>query len=263
MMKYRISSIIICFILVTIIVSGSVFSQEIGRETIYQVSTLNALFEGVYDGEATIAQLREYGDIGIGTFNSLDGEMILVDGEFYQIKADGIAYSVSDDQKSPFVVMTFFDNDEQFEVKEKMNFAEFNKLMDEKFTTENIFYMFKVDGEFSYMKTRSVPAQEKPYPVLSEVVEAQPIFEMEDIKGTIVGIRCPQFVEGINLPGYHLHFITEDRKAGGHVLEFTLEKAEVAVDLTHNFYMQLPESGDYLERDLSQDRQDELHKVEN
>ena len=84
------------------------------------------------------------------------------------------------------------------------------------------FYAVMIQGEFSYVKTRSVPAQEKPYPPLAEVTKNQPTFEFTDVTGTMVGFRCPPYVTGINVPGYHLHFLTDDRTAGGHLLEFTV-----------------------------------------
>ena len=75
---------------------------------VFQNSTINALLEGVYDGSMTYGELRRHGDFGLGTFNALDGEMIAFDGEFYQIKSDGIAYPVADDQRTPFATVLFF-----------------------------------------------------------------------------------------------------------------------------------------------------------
>ena len=75
---------------------------------VFQNSTINALLEGVYDGSMTYGELRRHGDFGLGTFNALDGEMVAFDGEFYQIKSDGIAYPVADEQRTPFATVLFF-----------------------------------------------------------------------------------------------------------------------------------------------------------
>lgn len=113
------------------------------------------------------------------------------------------------------------------------------------------------------MKTRSVPAQVKPYPKLAEVTEKQSIFEFDNIEGTIVGFYCPSYVDGINVPGYHLHFLTKDRNAGGHILDFTVENASVQVDYTPEFLMQLPDSSsDFYSLNLAQDISSDVEAVE-
>lgn len=110
---------------------------------------------------------------------------------------------------------------------------------------------------------RSVPAQEKPYPQLVEVTKNQPEFEFNDVKGTIAGFRCPSYVKGINVAGYHLHFLTEDKTGGGHVLEFSLIEGILALDYTSDFYLVLPrEKGAFFSTDLSKEREEELKEVE-
>ena len=129
--------------------------------------------------------------------------------------------------------------------------------------TPNIFYAIKIEGSFDYMKTRSVPRQEKPYPPLVEVTKNQPVFEFNDVEGTIVGFRCPAYVQEINVPGDHLHFVTDGRDGGGHVLEFKVEEATVSVDYTSAFLMILPgEDSDFYAIDLTQGGSEELEEAE-
>ncbi|MFC2032306.1 acetolactate decarboxylase [Chloroflexota bacterium] len=233
------------------------------RETLTQVSTIDALLAGVYDGVISCGQLKEYGDFGIGTFEALDGEMIVLEGEIYQVKADGVAYQVPDSLGVPFAAVTFFDSDYKETLSSSIDYAGFQIRMDDIIPSKNIFFAMKLDGSFSYVKTRSVPKQEKPYPVLAEVAERQPVFEFNNVTGTIIGFRCPDYVEGINVPGYHLHFLTSDGKAGGHVLKFTVQQAVIAIDYTSGFLMVLPGGeSDFHKLDLSQDKQSELEKVE-
>ena len=233
------------------------------RETLVQISTIDAILNGVYDGVVDFAALKGYGDFGIGTFEGLDGEMIGFDGNFYQVRADGIAYPVSDSMETPFACVTFFDTDYEEELPEGFDYEQIQELLDDTLPTGNIFYAIKIEGTFSYMKTRSVPGQQKPYPPLVEVTRNQPIFEFTNIDGTVVGFRCPAYVAGVNISGYHLHFLTNGNDAGGHVLEFQVADAVAYVDYTSEFLMVLPgEGSDFYELDLTQDKQEELEEAE-
>jgi len=157
------------------------------KDILFQTSTINTLFEGVYDGNMTYNELKKHGDIGIGTFNGLDGEMIGLDGKFYQIKADGMAYPVDDSMRTPFAIVTFFEIDSSVLLDESLNYTQFEQYLDDLLPIEDIIYAFKIDGVFEYIETRSVPKQNEPYPPFDEVVKNQVIFEFHDITGTIVG----------------------------------------------------------------------------
>jgi len=233
----------------------------IGRETLTQVSTIDALMLGAYDGIMDFKTLKDYGDFGIGTFEGLDGEMLGFDGKFYQVKADGVAYQVIDSMLTPFSAVTFFDTDLEESLPEGMDYEQLPDFMEDLLPTGNIFYALRIDGEFSYVKTRSFPAQEKPYPPLAELTANQ--FEFTDEEGVIVGFICPEYVSGVNVPGYHLHFLTSNRDAGGHVLAFTVKQAVITVDYTSEFLMILPDdNSDFYKLDLTGDSQDVIDKVE-
>ncbi len=211
----------------------------------------------------TFGELKRHGTFGLGTFDALDGEMIGLEGRFYQIKADGVAYPVPDSMTTPFAVVTVFDADKTLPSQDGMDYEGLQSYLDEAIPNKSIFYAVKIDGTFNYIKTRSVPKQQKPYPPLVKVVKEQTIFEFHDVQGTIVGFRCPDSVKGVNVPGYHLHFITADRTAGGHLLACQLQDATIGIDYTSEFYMVLPqhESGQQ-KSDLSKDRSEDLKKVE-
>ena len=232
------------------------------RDVVFQTSTLQALMEGVYDGEVTFDELRKHGDVGIGTFNALDGEMIGVDGKFFRIRADGVAYPVPDESRTPFAVVTFFDADETIVPDKALSFAELTEYLDGLLPAKNIPYAVKITGVFSYIKTRSVPAQDKPYPRLVEVVKHQPTFEFTDVRGTIVGFRLPKYMEGLNVPGYHLHFITQDRQAGGHLLECVTDSVTAQMDASHRFYLVLPQSGAFIDADIGGPKAEEVRNIE-
>jgi len=228
-----------------------------GRDVIHQVSVINALMAGGYDGEVEIGELKKRGDFGIGTFHALDGEMVVLDGVVYQVGTDGVARAMDDDKTTPFATVTFFDADKTIEVSAK-DLAGLKALLDKSIESKNLFQAIRIEGEFSYVKVRSVPAQNKPYPSLPEVIKSQSVFELKDVWGTVVGFRCPDYVSGVNLPGYHFHFLTEDKKAGGHVLEISVKSARAAIDDSAELFLDLPEDEGFNRLDLGGNKKPKL-----
>jgi len=237
------------FLALLIILLPGCSSTRESRDVLYQTSTFNALLAGVFEGNITYRELKKYGDFGIGTFDSLDGEMIAMDGKFYQIKADGFAYDVDDEMKTPFALVTFFQTDNTFLLDKPMELKQIEEYLDNLLPTKNIILGIKIKGVFSYIKTRSVPRQNKPYPPIAEVIKNQPVFEFHNVKGTMVGFRVPEYMNGINVTGYHLHFISEDGRKGGHVLEYTVKNAKAEIDYTHKLYLVLPENREFYKMD--------------
>lgn len=233
-----------------------------GGETIYQISTIDALLTGYYDGFVSLETLSEKGDFGIGTYDGLEGEMVVLDGIFYQVKADGKVYRPDLSTTSPFASVIRFDREKNLKAEENLDFPTFKDKIDPILPSLNIFYGFKIEGKFKYIKTRSVPKQKKPYPPLAEIASTQPTFEYENIEGTIVGFRCPDYVKGINVPGYHLHFLSKDKKVGGHLLKFIVDSANLEIDYLHEFEMMLPKTDKFYQLNLTKDKSEELKKVE-
>ncbi len=232
------------------------------RETLMQVSTLDALVNGIYDGKMTLKELVSYGNTGIGTFDGLDGEMLVKDGVVYKIAYDGSVSVPPLSVLTPFAAVTFFEEDVKKPLASGMAFADFPKNADALIRTVNLFYAIKIEGTFRKLKTRSVPRQtQKPYIPLAEVVKKQSVFELEKIEGTIIGLRCPPYVKGINSPGYHLHFISKDGKAGGHVLDFVVDKADIMIDVTPDFRMIIPENKDFYDFDFTKDSSAAVQQV--
>ncbi len=223
------------------------------QDVLFQVSTINALLEGVYDGETTFKEIKQHGDFGLGTFNALDGEMLMLNGKIYQVKADGKIYMAADSSKTPFSAVTFFEEDTSLILDSTLNYKSLEKFLDGILPTENIIYAVKITGTFKYVRTRSVPKQEKPYPPLIEVVKTQPEFEFHNASGTLVGFRLPEYINGINVPKYHLHFITKDKKGGGHLLECETGKVQVGIDFTDKILVTLPKTGAFYDADLDKD----------
>ena len=239
--KREVYLIITIFLFFTIIGCQPSGESEKDMDILFQYSTLGALLEGVYDGDMTYDEINRHGDFGLGTLNALDGEMIELDHQVYQIKADGIAYSVNGKMKTPFAVVTFFEPDQTLRIDKPMDCDQLKEYLDSRLPTENIPYALKINGIFSYIKARSVPSQDQPYPPLLEVLEDQPTFEFHDINGVMVGFRLPSYMEGANVPGYHFRFITAERDAGGHVLMCNPQDINVEIDYTSEWHTVLPE----------------------
>ncbi len=229
---------------------------------LFQTSTLQALMAGVYDGDLTFQALARHGDFGLGTFDALDGEMIALDGAFYQIKADGRVSPVAGAMKTPFAEVTFFKPGRTHMIEMPLTYQQLLDYVDRMLPSPNLPYAIRVEGRFTSVKARSIPRQQKPYPPLAAAAKKQAVFELANIKGVIVAFRYPAYLAGVNMPGYHCHFITADRRAGGHLLDCRVEGATVAVAALPDFYLRLPDSQEFLHTDLTKDRSHELEKVE-
>jgi acetolactate decarboxylase len=233
------------------------------RNTITQFSTLDALLAGAYDGQVSCRELLQRGDLGIGTFESLDGEMVLLDAKVYQVKADGKVYLPPACLRSPFAAVVKFDPDSSMRIKESTDLAALEKMINDKIDNKNIFCAIKIKGSFARMKTRSVPCQRKPYPPLADVTKAQPVFDLQEVSGTIVGFRLPEYIKGINMPGYHFHFISDDAVSGGHVLDLEIKNADVLIDTCDKFFLVVPSGKSLFSQvDLSLDRSKDMEKAE-
>jgi acetolactate decarboxylase len=194
---------------------------------VYQNSTIEALLDGNYDGDVTFTQLREHGDFGLGTLNALDGEMLAIGGRFFQVRSDGHVLPVDDAARTPFSAVTFFRPSATATLGGKagsLDYKELEARLDRMRTSDGRAFAFAVEGHFSLVRTRSVPRQAPPYRPLVDVVKGQSVFDLKDISGTLVGFWFPQSMKSVNVPGYHFHFVTADRSAGGHVLELSMLK---------------------------------------
>lgn len=257
----KIARRLILILLMTLVVAAP-RSHDGVRRVFFQYSTIQALMKGIYDGELTLGELRKQGDFGLGTFNALDGEMIGVDGKFYQVKSDGFAYPVSETAKTPFANVTFFKQDKTKRLNEAVNYRELEQYLGKFLPSDNLIYAIKITGTFPFIKTRSVPRQQRPYPPLTEVVKHQAVFEFHNVDGVIVGFRMPPFLAGVNVAGYHLHFITGDRRAGGHLLDCRLGEARVEISQMTEFDLQFPQDAEFLQTNLMGTREKEIGGVE-
>ena len=255
-------AVLIAILLMSLFFNGCSGEKDFSSvQAVIQVSTIDALMTGVYDGPTTLKDLSGLGDFGIGTFNSLDGEMALIEGTFFQVTGSGDVNKPGPSTRTPFATVTFFNPENKYQVT-GLSFEELKSMADSLMKSPNLFYALRVEGTFNSVKTRSVPAQTKPYLPLVEVTSNQHEFETDTITGILSGFYCPPFVKGVNVPGYHLHFISEDHSFGGHVLGFELGKGILEMDQIDRFRLILPLDEGFLEADLTDDLSEELEDVE-
>ena len=254
------------FVLLMLIASAPASAQAqtvpAARDVVFQASTIGALLDGVYDGDISLAELRRHGDFGIGTVNGLDGELIVLDGAFFSVTADGRVHLLPGSVLTPFAAITSFEADRTAELADVDSYETLKQRLDALLPTTNIAYAVRITGVFSRVKTRSVPRQSRPYLPLAEIVKTQPTFEFENVTGTLVGFRLPSFMAGVNVPGYHLHFLADDLSGGGHLLDLAIREATVEIDDSRGFALALPATDGFYSSDASGDRKEELERVE-
>lgn len=230
---------------------------------LYQTSLMSALLSGVYEGETTMAQLREHGDFGLGTFNRLDGELIAFDGNIFQLRGDGTAHRATPEQQTPFATMTFFNPTHEYRFDRPHTREEIHAVIDREIASNNAFCALRIDGEFSRVDTRTVPEQQRPYKSMLEAVKQQPTFHIENTLGVLIGFLTPEYMQGINVAGYHEHFIDQARQSGGHVLDYQVERGALRFGTVEKLAIDFPHDRDFLNADLSPENlRDAIRAVE-
>jgi acetolactate decarboxylase len=221
------------------------------RHVLFQASTIGALLDGAYEGDLSFAELAEHGDLGLGTLNGLDGEMIAIDGRFYRADVDGEVSEVEAAAMTPFAVVTRFEPSIDTQIGEALDHDALLARLDGLIPTGAASCAICLDGRFESVRARSVPRQSPPYQPLTEVVIEQHVFELTDVEGTMLGFRFPDYVEGIEVSGYHLHFISADRRRGGHVLGSRSSGLRAQLDPSRELHIELPPAVDLADPDLA------------
>jgi acetolactate decarboxylase len=220
---------------------------------LFQTSTMAALLDAVYDGEISVAELLKHGNFGIGTFNALDGEMIVNDSVVHQFRSGGHAGAVLSDLQTPFACVTYFEPETSLVIHAPKDKKELETLVDELVGNQNLFVAVRFIGEFDEVETRTVFSQHPPYPPMLDVVRQQPTQKFAATRGTMLGFRTPDYMQGISVAGYHLHFLDEEQKMGGHVTGYRLHKGQLELAVISDFEIQLPRSRQFCEANLSPD----------
>jgi len=233
--------------------------RQTTTQSLYQISTSTALVEGVHSGSVSSSVLLEHGDFGLGTFEGLDGEMVILDGQIYQV-TDRVRRR-TDDFLVPFASITHFRAKSSFEIDKVGSLKHAELACDRKRISENLFYAVRLDGVFETIHARavhSVPQNTR----LLDAAKTQSAFHFENIEGTLVGFWSPRYSSSFSILGYHLHFISKDRTKGGHLLDCSARKLKARVQVLSEYNIRLPDSGPFLTTNLSKDPASDLAKTE-
>ena len=236
------------------------------KNKMYQVSTLQALALGYSRAVITVGELLQEGDTGLGTFEDVNGEMIVMDGHCYRADQDGNVTEVSLDTGVPFAAVAKFAEEQEFPLADVPDIAalrtELTRKIEERFGL-NSMHAVRIDGVFAKVDARSEAPYRSQHITLKEILgRTQKAFLWENIRGSLVGIYFPDYMDGINMPGWHLHFLSEDRSKGGHVFDVSIREAWAKVDKLTNIYLNLPKEAAFDTYSLKQDMEEEIKSIE-
>jgi acetolactate decarboxylase len=217
--------------------------------------------EGLYEERVSFAEVKEHGDFGIGTFDHLEGEMVMLDGVVYQFTFDGRVNVIPGDALTPFACVTFYKPITHDRIMEEMAYEEFTRLLDRLLPSPNLFYAIRIEGFFRHVRTRSVSKQEN-YRPLVDVAKDQTVFDYYDTEGTLAGFFTPSFMSSINVPGFHLHFLSKDFTQGGHLLECRPAGGRIGIQFLSRLELSLPIGLDYLTMGFGRDTKKDLDQAE-
>jgi acetolactate decarboxylase len=219
---------------------------------------------GLYDAYYPYKKLKLHGDFGLGAPAKLDGELILLNGKFYQTRSTGKTTLMSDTGKTPYAVVCFFRANKIFKPGKQLTKATLFRYLDSVLTNQNGIYAIHISGKFTYVKTRAFPpVTQKPYLPLAAMLGRQRFFESDNIKGDLVGYKLPAFLEGPHISGYHFHFLSADKAHGGHMIDVTARDITIEVDTLNSYTIDLPQTTDFKNFDFKKDRKEEIKSVEN
>jgi acetolactate decarboxylase len=234
---------------------------DVEHHTLYQVSTATALVQGVYQGCVTVGDLKNHGDFGLGTYDALDGEGLMLDGRIWQALSDGRVVEPPDSATAPFWVCTEFEADRTVTLSSVNSWDHLLSQLDALRTSENLFVAFRIDGVFDTIHYRVACKTEHGVDLVT-ATSHQAEFSFKNCQGTLMGFWSPSYARTFNIPGYHLHLLSADHQHGGHVLGIEAQDLTVQVMTVQNVVMALPESPAFLEADLSGDPSAALSKAE-
>lgn len=252
---------------------GFVAETESAGHAVHQASSIDALLRGAYDGDLTLAELVAQGDLGLGTVQALDGELIVLDGECFQVTADGRVRRPDGTMRTPFAVVCRFTPHVDEPLAARHSLAELSSRIDA-VAAEHAddlgpapILAVRIDGRFAEVDLRSVPRQHPPYPPLSEVVNHQSEWravapDPTGIAGSLIGFRFPPEAQGVEVAGYHLHFLSDDRTIGGHVTGADLIDGRLRLDATTELHLEVPAGVVVADADTSEATAAVIRRVE-
>ena len=232
----------------------------------FQVSTLHALVAGYTRSVITVQELESKGNVGLGTFEGVDGEMILFDGVCYRARQDGSVVRPAPDAGVPFASAASVEGGIAFDLEGPLDLdALKNDLtckLDESFALNSL-HVVTVSGTFDSVSARSESAYHADHVTLKDMLAStQREFVFEKLDGTLVCVYYPDYMDGINAPGWHVHFLSQDRARGGHVFDLSLVCGRAVMHKIDRIEIQLPATPAFDTYSLKETSQKEIAEVE-
>ena len=214
----------------------------------------------------SVEAFLQHGDIGLGTFEDVDGEMILLDGKCYRALEDGAVVEAAPEMGVPFAVTTFFKQGKSIEIQEIEGMDDLKKLLDLKIEEDfglNSMHVVRIEGSFSKVCARSESGYHSQHVSLKDILKkTQKDFVFHDIGGTLVCVYFPDYMDGINAPGWHLHFLSEDKLKGGHVFDLKMKQGRALFNKINRIQIELPNTPSFDTYSLKEASRDEIKEVE-
>lgn len=250
------------FVLLAGCCGSKVSNTKPQQKQLYQYGVIDGLLAGAFDGNLTIGELKKHGDFGIGTFNRADGELIAYNNDVYRVRYNGDVIKVPDTDSTPFAVTTSFIADTSFEINAAVSYDSLQAYI-KKACNANSMYAIKITGSFDSITARAIAPGVKPYPTLKQLVESsQRLFYFNKIQATCIGFITPDYLSRVNIPGSHLHFLSEDFKHGGHVFAFKINHVTVHIMELTTMIVESNMNESFMQLIKRKDRSEELKKIE-
>jgi acetolactate decarboxylase len=258
---------LVCLLLTVVLFNNTAIAQQkiksVDGDNLFSAGFASGFIGGLYDNWYPYKQLEKHGDFGLGAPGHLDGELLMLNGKIYQTRSTGKTTLISDTGKLPYAIVCFFRAKKIYKHTGALTKTTLYSYMDSLLTNQNGIYAVHISGKFKTVKTRAFPPVEKPYLPLASMLNRQRFFEHSDMQGDLVGFRIPAFMEGAHISGYHFHFLSADKTAGGHLIDLLAEDITIEVDTLSSYTIDLPQTTDFNSFDFKKDRKEEIKSVEN
>lgn len=236
-------------------------TAELAPGAVAQFAVLDALLAGAYETGIGVEELRSLGDVGLGCCDHLGGEVVVLDGEAFECRPDGVVARMTPEEILPFAAVCRFPSLPGDRIA-GADLAAFAAEVEGRLLSRNLFHALRLDGAFSSVRVRVTPRQHHPFRPLAEVASEQIETVLLDARGTIVGFWGPAIYQGIAVAGLHLHFLAEDRSAGGHVLDLAVDAAQLRIAAYAGLDLRLPTDDAFLQTELTHDDDHRIVAVE-
>lgn len=240
-------------------------ADSLGRDNnLFSAGHAGGFVGGLYDAFYPYKQLEQKGDFGLGAPANLDGELMMLNGKYYQTRYTGITTQLADTGKTPYATVCFFRPGKVIHVKDKLTKAQLFKLLDSVLNNQNGMYAIHISGNFKYVKTRAFPpVTQRPYTPIAAMLDKQQFFEFNALQGDLIGFKLPEFLAGPAISGYHFHFLSADKVKGGHMTDLITGDITIEIETLNSFTLNVPQTTDFRNYNFKNNNAADIKSVEN